>query len=350
MNRLSIISCTAVLLAVAAGAQAAQPRFAVTALDVRFRPNAFNADLVMVGHDESYQPALMDEAGLLLLWGIGGREGDGFGINASGVVAGTVNTAERVQRAARWVRPDQVQDLGTLPGGSWAVATGINDAGKIVGTSGTATPFSRAFMWSDGKMKNLGVLPGGNESRGAAINAKGQVTGTSTTGRDGGLFQRAFRWHKGVMTELGFPPGHDTPNMGMAINGFGDVAGTFIAADTQAPRPFVYRQGRMVDIGNALPGPTVRCQATAINASRHVVGWCGDWDTLRGGAFYYNGRVSRMLDDLLDAGSQGWTVSGATAIDDQGRIIGTAQGPDGNYHGVLLTPVTPTTAEASASE
>lgn len=351
MNRLLVQSCAAVLLAAVTAAHAAQPRFALTVLEGRFRPNAFNADMVFVGHDDWYQAALMDHEGFKFLKGGGGRDGDGFGINASGVVVGMMTTTERFQRAARWVQPyEEVQDLGTLPGGTWAVATGINDAGKIVGTSGTATPFSRAFMWSEGRMKNLGVLPGGNESRAAAINAKGQVTGTSTTARDGGWFQRAFRWHRGAMIELGFPPGHDTQNMGTAINRYGDVAGTFITADTQRQHPFLYRNGRMIDIGNALPEPTASCEATAINASRHIVGWCKDWDTLRGGAFYYNGRVSRLLDELLVADSQGWKVGGATAIDDQGRIIGTAQGPDGNHYGVLLTPVAPTSAEASTSE
>jgi probable HAF family extracellular repeat protein len=319
---------------------AAQPRFSLTSLAPGFTPYAFNTDTVAVGMMWNGAGVVVDDGAISFLAGLGGNWAFGQGINTAGIVVGSADDRENMPRAVRWVA-SAAQDIGTLPGGTYASAYGVNDSGQIVGISGTEPSGvrKRAFIWTNGKMKNLGTLPGGVDSAGTAVNAKGQVTGWSHTTRDGADFTHAFRWHKGVMTDLGHPGTEDAHSAGTAINRYGDVTGYF--SSPTGTRPFLYRDGSMVDIGNAWQTPTATCEGNGINAARHIVGRCQDTNQSGSWAFFYNGRRSLLLDNLLDASGEGWNVGQAIAIDDAGRILGTAIGPDGRSHGVLLTPVPP---------
>ena len=84
--------------------------------------------------------------------------------------------------------------------GSCAYA--INDAGQVVGDSLITIdpmPIYHAFLWDGGpEMQDLGTLPGGTNSRAYDINNAGQVVGYSTTASG----VHAFLYTGGVMLDL----------------------------------------------------------------------------------------------------------------------------------------------------
>src|SRR5712692_4538722 len=90
-----------------------------------------------------------------------------------------------------------MQDLGTLPGGTDALAVLVNERGQIVGQSYAASSIPRppsfacadvpltlhGFLWENGKMEDIGTL-GGNCAFTFALNNRGQVVGQSTLEAD----------------------------------------------------------------------------------------------------------------------------------------------------------------------
>jgi probable HAF family extracellular repeat protein len=104
--------------------------------------------------------------GLLKLSGLpGGDSSQANGINSGGVIAGeaTANVEGFVlNHAAIWTN-GKVQDLGTLTtlGQSWANA--INSAGQVVGAANPEDSNPHAFLWTNATgMQDLGTLPGGS--------------------------------------------------------------------------------------------------------------------------------------------------------------------------------------------
>lgn len=170
-----------------------------------------------------------------------------------------------------------------------AEATGINDAGLVVGSADvSAKPGTKprhAVLWNKGIRQDLGTLPGGTESRAIAVNALGQIIGTSSlrpaTGNEAVLY-RAFLWGSGRMHDLGT-----------------------LLGDKQS-------------------------SASAINAKGNVVGASGERGCL------WRGGKPLDLNALIPAAS-GWTLQGATGINDRGQIVGTGL-HRGKKRGFLLTP------------
>ena len=110
-----------------------------------------------------------------------------------------------------------LQDLGTLPGGSYSFGYGINDSGAVTGygdIDGNQS-IQRAFLYSNGVLTDIGTLPNATFSNGTAINASGAITGASG--------QYAFIYLNGTMQALGDLGGGYSN--GTAINASGEVTG-----------------------------------------------------------------------------------------------------------------------------
>ena len=83
-------------------------------------------------------------------------------------------------------------NLGTLPGGTYSIATGINDRGQVVGYSTLPNNnIYHAFLYSGGEMTDIGTL-GGTHSKANGINDSGQIVGYST---DSAGRQHAFLYN-----------------------------------------------------------------------------------------------------------------------------------------------------------
>ena len=179
-----------------------------------------------------------------------------------------------------------MQDLGSL-GGSYSQAFGINSSGEVVGSSRSQLyGASYAFLYSNGAMTDLGTL-GGYSSEALAINASGQVVGDSQLPAPG-YGQHAFLYGNGVMTDLG-SFGGDSSAVG--INASGEIVGWADTAGDASEDAFLYANGGMIDL-NSLIAP-----------------------------------------------NSGWTLLGATAINDNGWIVGVGYNPNGQGDAFLLTPV-----------
>ncbi|HEY9801833.1 MAG TPA: DUF3466 family protein [Leptolyngbyaceae cyanobacterium] len=231
----------------------------------------------------------------------GGNYSKAQGINDMGQVVGFADTRNQTYRsngthAFLWSNNTGMIDLGTLPGGDYSEAYGINNLGQVVGTSNYTENFLHAFLWSSNTgMIDLGTLQNGEYSRANSINNVGQVVGTSTLNRDdnadGDKDSRAFVWSSSTgMIDLGIIPGryNFTAN---DINDAGQIVG----------------------------------EAAKNEFDRHAFVWTQS-----------HGMVD--LNTLIDPNS-GWTLWGATAINNKGQIVGYGTYQQSyDYRAFLLTP------------
>lgn len=161
-----------------------------------------------------------------------------------------------------------MHDLGMLPGGNMSIGYGINASGQVAGYSVIPGGFHHAFFYN-GTMHDLGTF-GGLNSYARGINASGHVTGEAQVP---GLVSHAFLYD-GTMHDLGTIPGYSTH--GLAINASGQIVGNFsIGTSTNADHAMLYDivQG-MVDLNSQISPSSgwFLTNATAINDKGRIVG------------------------------------------------------------------------------
>lgn len=279
---------------------------------------------------------------------LGGADSCATSINNGGQVVGNADTGgfspppfSQPYSHAFFYNGGGLQDLGTLPDGSFSYAAGINDSGQIVGYANTSStdPFcSHTFILSGGTMLDLGAF-GENFSGVSAINAAGQLVGSygpfSYTLANGTqmVSSHAFLYSGGTVQDLGTLAGAAF-SYANAINSMGEIAG-YADFENTSPnhyRAFLWRNGSMTDIGTL---GWDNCIAHGLNDEGQVVGWL-DTDGKQS-AFFYDGGSMLDLNSLIPTFC-GWQLLDATAINDLGQIVGHGTNPSGQDHAYLLTP------------
>jgi probable HAF family extracellular repeat protein len=273
-----------------------------------------------------------------------------YGINDSGQIAGGSWTSGdvikpwqgprqldmRIFGDSRYIGGDKVQNstlwngttptnLGTL-GGSDSIARGINNSGQVAGYSYTSgNTAAHATIWNGTTPTDLGTL-GGTLSAAYSINNSGQVAGYSDTLGD--IFYHATIWNGATPTDLGTLGLRGGYSEAFGINDAGQVVGVSnIDGTSYTFHATIWNGTTPTDLGLGA--------AYGINDSGQVVG------SSTHGATIWNGSTPTDLNDFLDASaiSAGWYLERASAINDNGWIVGTAGNIiTGEWHAFLLTP------------
>lgn len=296
------------------------------------------------------------------------------GINNAGTVVGAVSTAGGVPTAARWSATGTRTDLPLLPGGGSSVANGINDSGQATGRADRSDGgFAYPVRWSAaGVVEDLGGPIVNRLGSGSAIDPGGRVAGGQRPGNSEGdplgilyavdgtptelgptlglargingygqvVGGPGYVWRAGTVTNLpGLPGSTGTESTGaFAINNAGQVVGTAGVPPDAGTHGVLWRNGSIVDIGTV---DGIRYStANAVNAAGQVVGTadplCQPCPAPRAW-IWQSGVPITALDTLLPSGS-GWTLRGATGINDRGEIVGV-----GMHNGLLraykMTPI-----------
>lgn len=291
----------------------------------------------------------------------GGYESGAFSVNNSGRVVGIASSlipdanslfgTNTQARAFLWDN-GVMQDLGTLPGGTDAMALFINERGQIVGQSYSANsvvpPASGCtdspltlygFFWDKGQMTDIGTL-GGNCTFPYSLNNRGQVVGQSNV--TGDVTSHPFLWQPGkTMQDLGTLGG----NYGYAewLNDAGTVVGTSTNPGDQALIPFRWDKGVMTNLGT-LPGNACSA-ADAINSSGQMVGGSGFYDApffpactdpVEHAVLWDHGQTVD-LNNFVPLGTD-LTLNEAFFINDRGEISGIGTDSNGDQRTFLLIP------------
>ena len=261
--------------------------------------------------------------------GAGHRPGTGHyaqAINERGVVTGF--TADGSGVLAGWVRADgATHALPAIDG--YARPDGLNDRGQVLYSAGQFQGARATRLWDDGDVVTAPAAPDGRMIHGLDVNRHGGVAGFA-----GSLYQAdAYLWRPGrAPVALGHVAG-GVAALAVAINDRGDVVGTdYVPGDGYTARAFLWRDGRMVDLGT-LGGASASIgllhgAMSPVNAHGHVV---GNSRTSDGETHAFLWRDGLMT----DLGTLGGAYSNALGINDRGQVVGTSTTADGERRAFL---------------
>jgi probable HAF family extracellular repeat protein len=238
-----------------------------------------------------------------------GTLGMATAIGNNGDVAGNIDNGHEENLAVRWIGPTHQEDIiGVLweypypPGYGTSAANAINNIGHVTGVSdagegtdpNTAVSYGvHAFLYTGpGKDLDLGALAlsgdGSDDSEGDGINDLDEVVGTSTTAIP-------------ARNSLNQP----CPNCGVASHAF------------------LWRAGKMNDLGNLASIPGWDSKADSINNSGEIVGWSDS--RVNGGsthrAFLYVGSQMLNLQFYVHDRDPNVRLTEAVGINCEGWIV-----------------------------
>jgi probable HAF family extracellular repeat protein len=288
------------------------------------------------------------------------------GINNSGQVVGYSMDGAFTSHAFLWQAGSGMQDLGTL-GGASGSALAINNSGQVVGaTTDSSNSQNLPFLWQSGKGMQKIDAPEVHNGYATGINDSGQVVGVANGS--------AFFWQKGSeMQNL------DRWNP-TGINNNGQVVGWKYSSDYSSADAYIWQSNTGLQYIGGLPGGKWN-YTTGINNSGQVVGYSQGSNFTRaflwqnssgmqdlGGlgsgegfsealginnkgqvvgqtvndnfcAFLWQNGVGMVDLNTLIAPSSGWNLYEATAINDNGWIVGWGFNRDQQQDAFLLIPV-----------
>jgi probable HAF family extracellular repeat protein len=154
--------------------------------------------------------------------------------------------------------------IGQQVGDMWNRPSDINVDGWVAGSADRA-PY--AWLWRDGVVTDLGTL-GGSYAYADGINDVGQIVGHADV--PGGSFEEAFVWRNGRLKDIGAFRPRD-------INNNGDVAGTRVV-DLHS-RACVWHHGILTDL--PVPGENTTAQAINDRGEILVESYTNDGTTIR---------------------------------------------------------------------
>lgn len=264
----------------------------------------------------------------------GGNYGIAQGINNLGQVVGAATNTSGDYLAFLWNETTGLIDLGTLTSPEVPFredfATAINDSGQVVGSSFIYT----GFLWtqSTGITEIPIYFPGD-------INNLGQVVGSSGTPGSG---TEAELWSESTGTTI-LPSFGGYYSDASGINDLGQVVGAsraYIENSSEVARAFLWSENTgLTNLGILSDDPDSESFASDINNLGQVVGTSqlesGDFGPYH--AFLWEDGVMMDLNNLVVDGS-GWVLSRATAINENGQIVGEGL-LNGETHAFVLNPV-----------
>ena len=252
------------------------------------------------------------------------------GISADGSVVTGHSDATRGRTAFRWTAAGGMQSLGYLPGGSYSSGFDVSaNGGVIVGSAATggqngAESRLEAFRWT--ATQGMQSLPGLGEdtaaSHAAAVSANGEiVVGWLDTGieiENDGTITEGYLWSAtGGLTNIGTLPVAEYSSQALAVS----ASGTIIAGTSGRPRPSFSAirwsaDDGLTDLGNL--GDVALSVAMGIDISADgsvIVGRVNSQSGVQ--AFRWNANGMLGLGDLPGGASQSW----ALATSENGNVI-----------------------------
>jgi probable HAF family extracellular repeat protein len=258
-------------------------------------------------------------------------------------------TAAPAPAAAAATATYTITNLGSLGYGE-TDGVAINNSGQVTGHSWTGASITlstccggcyrggphihckeliyHAFVWSNGTMTDLGTL-GGNFSAGNAINLSGEVVGSAQINTG---FSHAVLWNGGKITDLTATALSGLSSVSVAgINDSGQIVGTDALGSTGHSQLFLDSNGTVIQLplpSFAAASGATGCSASAINNNGMVLGGCDDASSDFHGVVWQNGTPT-------DLGTLGGPQAEAAGINNLGQVVGFAQTSTDADHGFL---------------
>ena len=263
-----------------------------------------------------------------------GLDSIAFAVNDSGTVTGYYVPVDKFyQHGFVWTAATGMVDIGIPGGGDSTTAvcrpTAINAAGHIVGYGRQVDGTQVAFYWTSTEgFTTLGTLSGAadNGNTAYAINNLDQVTGNLRFRRSPSY--DAYLWSPGMPAprDLGTVDGGDY-SVGYGINNSGGIVGSSLASNSSVWQAMNWmRRSGMIILGT-IPD-SIYAQGVAVNDAGQAIGI--SFTDTSGVGFYKSARGEiKFLRGL------GGNIIYATAINQQGIIIGSATDTTGKTNAVM---------------
>jgi len=276
------------------------------------------------------------------------------GVSSDGNIIVGTGWGDGFTEALRWEN-NVMEGIGFLPGGTDSFAYDVSDDGlTIVGYGFDSDGFSMAFRWTQASgIEGIGFLPGGSESTGFDVSGDGSVVAGYAMRNDG--FYEAFRWtESGGMEGLGDLPGGNIESYAWGVSSDGSTVVGWSSTGPVDYEAFRWTEaGGMESIGD-LPGGGTFGMARATSADGSIIVGEGLID---GGsvAFYWTENegmrnLQEMLENDYGLDLQGWTLSYASSVSDDGRtIVGYAVNPSGQTEAFRVVLPEATSCQAPGS-